>query len=90
MRLQPKHVVLYARVSTKDTGQDAENQLAQLRDFCAKQEWTISREYDLVSGFKATIATPSAVPEPSTAWLAIGIAALLWMHRQVSRRVRRS
>jgi DNA invertase Pin-like site-specific DNA recombinase len=43
--MQPKHVVLYARVSTKDNGQDAQNQLAQLRDFCAKQVWTISREY---------------------------------------------
>jgi DNA invertase Pin-like site-specific DNA recombinase len=43
--------VLYARVSTRDKGQDTENQLAQLREFCAKQNWTISREYiDHMSG----------------------------------------
>ena len=36
---------LYARVSTKDQGQDTENQLVQLREFAAKQGWTISREY---------------------------------------------
>jgi hypothetical protein len=34
--MKPRHVVLYARVSTKDKGQDTENQLAQLRDFCRK------------------------------------------------------
>ena len=38
-------VALYARVSTKDKGQDTENQLAQLREFAAKQSWTIFREY---------------------------------------------
>lgn len=43
--MKPKRIVLYARVSTKDKGQDTRNQLAQLRDFCAKQDWTITREY---------------------------------------------
>ena len=38
-------VVLYARVSTKDKGQDTENQLAQLREFCSRQEWKIIAEY---------------------------------------------
>jgi DNA invertase Pin-like site-specific DNA recombinase len=36
---------MYARVSTKDKGQDVENQLEQLRSFAAKQGWTIYREY---------------------------------------------
>ena len=36
---------LYARVSTKDKGQETENQLVQLRDFAAKQGWQITREY---------------------------------------------
>ena len=36
---------LYARVSTRDKGQDVENQLRQLRDFCQKQGWEIVREY---------------------------------------------
>jgi DNA invertase Pin-like site-specific DNA recombinase len=49
--MKPRHIVLYARVSTKDKGQDTENQLAQLREFCRKQDWTIVREYvDHVSG----------------------------------------
>ena len=38
-------VALYARVSTQGKRQDTENQLAQLRDFCAKQDWTIVHEY---------------------------------------------
>jgi DNA invertase Pin-like site-specific DNA recombinase len=38
-------VSLYARVSTKDKGQDTENQLAQLREFAGRQGWTITREY---------------------------------------------
>jgi len=39
-------VALYSRVSTKDKGQDVENQQRQLRDFAAKQDgWTIVREF---------------------------------------------
>jgi DNA invertase Pin-like site-specific DNA recombinase len=42
---------LYARVSTRDKGQDTENQLAQLRAFAASQNWTVVREYvDRASG----------------------------------------
>src|SRR5208282_6011207 len=43
--MKPNRIVLYARVSTKDKGQDTRNQLTQLRDFCAKQEWAIVHEY---------------------------------------------
>jgi DNA invertase Pin-like site-specific DNA recombinase len=45
-------IAIYSRVSTKDRGQDAENQLRQLRDFCSRQVgWTIVHEYtDRVSG----------------------------------------
>jgi DNA invertase Pin-like site-specific DNA recombinase len=45
-------IAIYSRVSTKDKGQDAENQLRQLRDFCSRQEgWTIAHEYvDRVTG----------------------------------------
>jgi DNA invertase Pin-like site-specific DNA recombinase len=66
--MKPKRIVLYDRVSTKDKGQDVENQLAQLRDFCRKQDWTIIHEYvDHVSGkasdnrphFKAMLAAAS-------------------------------
>jgi DNA invertase Pin-like site-specific DNA recombinase len=38
-------VALYARVSTKDGRQDTENQLIALRDYCARQKWTITGEY---------------------------------------------
>src|SRR5947209_16224878 len=40
-----KRVALYARVSTKDKGQDHENQLIQLRAFAKTQHWTIVHEY---------------------------------------------
>ena len=38
-------VALYARGSTRDRGQDTENQLVQLRAFAASQKWTVVREY---------------------------------------------
>jgi len=38
-------VALYARVSTKDKGQDTENQLRQLRAFADTQCWSIVGEY---------------------------------------------
>jgi DNA invertase Pin-like site-specific DNA recombinase len=36
---------IYARVSTKGKGQDADNQLAQLRDFALRLGWEITGEY---------------------------------------------
>jgi len=45
------NIAIYCRVSTKDKGQDVENQLRQLREFCSKQGWPIVREYvDHASG----------------------------------------
>src|SRR5271157_5754036 len=42
---------IYARVSTRDKGQDTENHLTQLREFVTKQNWTVYREYvDHASG----------------------------------------
>jgi DNA invertase Pin-like site-specific DNA recombinase len=38
-------VAIYARVSTKDKGQDTGNQLVQLRSFAAMQGWTVYREF---------------------------------------------
>ena len=44
-------VALYGRVSTRDKGQDYENQLLQLRKFAASQQWEIVREFcDRVQG----------------------------------------
>ena len=44
-------VGLYARVSSRDKGQDTENQLARLREFCAANDWPIAAEYvDHVTG----------------------------------------
>jgi len=46
-----KRVALYARVSTRDKGQDHENQLIQLRAFAKTQGWEIVQEYvDKTSG----------------------------------------
>jgi len=46
----PRRVAIYARVS-KAQGQDTENQLAQLRDFCASYGWEIVHEYiDHITG----------------------------------------
>jgi DNA invertase Pin-like site-specific DNA recombinase len=38
-------VAIYARVSTKDKGQDTQNQLRQLHEFAAAQQWTVYREF---------------------------------------------
>lgn len=38
-------VALYGRVSTKDKGQDTENQLAQLRQYAASMGWQIVFEF---------------------------------------------
>ena len=47
-------VALYARVSTRDKGQDPEMQLAELREFATKRGWKIAGEFvDIgVSGSK--------------------------------------
>lgn len=39
------NVAIYARVSTKDRGQETENQLSQLRAFAATQGWAVFAEY---------------------------------------------
>lgn len=36
---------IYARVSTKDKGQDPENQLRELREYCARRGWPVFAEY---------------------------------------------
>jgi DNA invertase Pin-like site-specific DNA recombinase len=49
-------IAIYARVSTDDKGQDPENQLRQLRQWCADAGHTIAHEYiDRNSGRKGTI-----------------------------------
>lgn len=44
-------VAIYCRVSTRDKGQDVENQLRQLRDFAKKQGWEVVNQFsDHTSG----------------------------------------
>src|SRR5262245_11341550 len=47
-------IVVYARVSTKDKGQDHENQVRELREFVARKAsdgWVLAHEYvDKASG----------------------------------------
>ncbi len=38
-------IAIYARVSTKDKGQDTENQLRELREFAQTSGWPVVREY---------------------------------------------
>jgi DNA invertase Pin-like site-specific DNA recombinase len=49
-RLTVKRAALYLRVSAKDKGQDTENQLAQLRDFCAANHCIVTEFVDHVTG----------------------------------------
>jgi predicted site-specific integrase-resolvase len=52
-------VAIYARVSTDDKGQDPENQLRQLRAWCASAGYQIAREYvDHASGAKGVGKRP--------------------------------
>lgn len=55
---KPITAAIYARVSTTDKGQDVENQLHQLREYCARQNWKIADEFvDHMSG--KTAARPA-------------------------------
>lgn len=38
-------VAIYARVSTKDKGQDTENQLIQLREYSKRMDWEVIKEF---------------------------------------------
>jgi DNA invertase Pin-like site-specific DNA recombinase len=47
-------IAIYARVSTKDKGQETANQSSQLQEFAAKQDWSIVDMYvDHESGAKS-------------------------------------
>ena len=49
--MQRTRVAIYSRVSTRDKGQDVQNQLRQLHDFCQRQGYEVVREYvDHASG----------------------------------------
>lgn len=49
--MDQKRIALYARVSTRDKGQNADNQLGEMRDFCRRQGWIIVQQYaDFISG----------------------------------------
>jgi DNA invertase Pin-like site-specific DNA recombinase len=44
-RFMAMRVAIYARVSTDDKGQDPENQLRQLREWCERMGYPVVREY---------------------------------------------
>jgi DNA invertase Pin-like site-specific DNA recombinase len=49
---------LYGRVSTRGKGQDTENQLIQLREYCYRQGWSLVHEYiDHESGTRSDSRT---------------------------------
>src|SRR5580704_15685692 len=43
--ITPVVVAVYARVSTRDKGQDPEMQLTELREFVAKRGWQLAGEF---------------------------------------------
>src|ERR1039458_9480227 len=43
--ITPVSAALYARVSTRDKGQDPEMQLTELREFAAKRGWQVAGEF---------------------------------------------
>lgn len=54
-KTHPKRVAIYARVSKRDSDQNPENQLKQLREWCNQSGHTIVREYvETESGQKGT------------------------------------
>lgn len=54
-KTHPKRVAIYARISKRDSDQDPENQLKQLREWCDQSGHTIVREYvETESGQKGT------------------------------------
>jgi DNA invertase Pin-like site-specific DNA recombinase len=60
-------IAIYARVSTKDKGQETENQLVQLREFASKQGWEIVREFvDRETGSKSDRAEFQAMFEAAS------------------------
>ncbi len=46
MAQTPKRAAIYARVSTTDKGQDTENQLPRLREWCAAMGYEVAAEYE--------------------------------------------
>lgn len=50
METKQVRAAIYARVSTRDKGQDTENQLRQLRDLCATKQWAVQEFIDQASG----------------------------------------
>jgi DNA invertase Pin-like site-specific DNA recombinase len=59
--MKEMRVVLYSRVSTRDKGQDVQNQVAQLRDFAAGQGWNITKEYSDQASAKTANRRPGFV-----------------------------
>lgn len=64
----PKHIsaAIYARVSTKDKGQDTENQLAQLRRYAEAQSWSTVELIDHETGKHADRAAFQQVFEAAS------------------------
>ena len=56
MPAEVTRAAIYARVSTKDKGQNPEMQSAELREYCHRRGWTVTGEYvDVgVSGTKTS------------------------------------
>jgi len=79
-------VAIYARVSTDDKGQDVENQLIQLRAWCAQEGHTITNEYhEFASGAKDASKRPKLAALLEDATKAQFDLVLFWALDRLSR-----
>jgi DNA invertase Pin-like site-specific DNA recombinase len=72
---------IYARVSTKNGGQDPLNQVAQLQEYCQKQGWEIAAPY-----INQCSGKTSERPQFQAMFDAAYRRGLQILHRAVSRR----
>jgi hypothetical protein len=61
-----KRTAIYARVSTRDKGQDPETQLVLLRDWAARQDVEITEYVDQASGKDLNRPSHPTTPELNT------------------------
>lgn len=66
MPTKPISAAIYARVSTKDRGQDTENQVTQLRRYAEAQSWTVTEYIDHETGKHADRAAFQKVFEAAS------------------------
>jgi hypothetical protein len=68
LHLAAMRIALYARVSTKDKGQDHENQLRELREFVSRKAsdgWTMAHECKRLTATRSFFRAPESIASTS-------------------------